>query len=233
MNRKLLQQLILYIVYYVGDLGGYTTTIRLVKFLYLIDLEYYRRYGEVFTGLGWVYHLFGPYAFALPEIGSGIGFDLHQEEFETKNGKRGRIFRVHEPVEFPSGLPKAMESTIQGILGIWGLEDTSDLIEYTYNTEPMLVAKRGMALDFSVVPRGSKYYELYISTDKKISQKIREGLHNLETEEKDEYVTPETVYDEIFQQGLRALQESDIPDLSGIYPEVGKINIMGTLPEGE
>ena len=76
MNEKELGQLILYVVYQVSDLGGYTTTIRLVKFLYLIDIEHYRRYRRTLTGLNWIYYLFGPYAFSLPQIGRRLGYNL-------------------------------------------------------------------------------------------------------------------------------------------------------------
>ena len=104
--------------------------------------------------------MYGPYSFALPELGQGIGFDLAQEEFETIKGKKGRIFKVREHVNIPSGLPANAETMINGILDIWALEDTSVLLEYIYKTEPMRVAEKGKALDFSVVPRRSAWSEM-------------------------------------------------------------------------
>ena len=235
MNRKTLQQLILHIVSYVEEIGGYTTTIRLVKYLYLIDLEHYRRYTRTLTGLQWIFYLYGPYCFALTEIGRSIGFDLTQEEFESQKGRKGRLYKASELVELPKELGHSVETMIDGLLDIWGLEETQTLLEYVYRTDPMVNAVRGQELNFDVVPHGSRYYELYFPIDKKLTLKISHELQSLREEDEKEFIIPNTKRDEAFIEGIKALQEEDDDsDFSGIsHTQISTDELRNSLPEGE
>lgn len=234
MNPNDLGQLVLYIVNQVTELGGYTTTIRLVKFLYLIDLEHYRRYGKKLTDLKWFFYHYGPYAFALPEVGKRLGFDLEQEEFETLKGKFGRIFRVREPQELPKGLRYSVESMITGLLQVWADQETPDLLSYVYKTEPMVHGIRGQELDFSVVPQGSRYYELYVPLDSKTVKEIKESFKAFLKDESDEYVTPLTKSNAIEQASIQALEGEDIQEFPGIFPKISDENgLRDSLPKGD
>jgi hypothetical protein len=234
MNNKEIGELILYIVDKVADLGGYTTTIRLVKYLYLIDLEHYRRYGETLTDLKWIYYHYGPYTFSLPDIGSRLGFDLKQEEFHTKQGKSGILFRVQEPQELPGNVSFAAESMINGLLQIWSDQETSELLLYVYNTEPVKQGIQGQELDFSKVSRGSRYYEFNIPVDKKIVKKIRENLKTYALADAEEYVSITTKPITHAQEVLEDLEDKDFRDFPGIYPEISDEHVLrGTLPEGD
>ena len=114
---------------------------------------------------------------SLPEIGRRIGFDLEQEQFSTKEGKTGRIFRVREYQEFPAVLVMEMKRLLTVYCKL-GRSRTSLLLSYVYNTEPMKYGIRGQELDFSKVPgqRGTRYYELYVPVDKKVMKTIKENL---------------------------------------------------------
>jgi len=222
MDTRQLDQLVLYIVYRAEEVGGYTTPIRLVKFLYLIDLEHQRRYGRTLTGLQWEYYLYGPYAFELPIIGTRLGFDLQREDFVNVKGHRGTLLRVPDPQDFPAGLSFGVETLVNGILRVWADQETADLLQYIYHTEPMRHVRRGDQLDFSVVPSGTHYYELYISVQKPTVRRLRESLRSYAFDDVDEFVRPTTVYDEVLDKGLRALDdnETSIPDFTGVTPAV-------------
>jgi len=173
MSESQLAQLLLYVVQKVSELGGYTTTIRLVKFLYLIDLEHQRRHGRTLTGLPWVYHLFGPYAFDIPRLGERAGIDLEEEEFKSKKGHVGKLLRTPYPQEFPPGLSFGAHSLVDGILSVWADQETADILSYVYRSEPMARGRRGDRLDFSAARRGTRHYELLLPD---IPPKLR-GLH--------------------------------------------------------
>lgn len=160
-DAKQLCELILHIVSRAEELGGYTTTIRLAKYLYLIDLEHQRCYGSPLTGLNWVYHHYGPYAFELPGICADIGFDLQREEFVSSKGHSGRFLRSWGDRGFLAELSHGIEVIVSGLLGVWADVETDLLLPYVYDTEPMRQAQQGDELDFSVVPPGTRYYELY------------------------------------------------------------------------
>lgn len=235
MNAKQLAQLVLYIVDQVEDLGGYTTTIRLVKFLYLIDLEHQRRFGRTLTALHWQYYLYGPYAFELPGIGKQLGFTLDHEDFETAKGYRGVLLSVHEPQSFPAGLSFGAETVVNGILQVWALEQTSDLLHYVYNTEPMKHARRGDNLDFSAVPRGTLYYGLHVPVEGKTVRRLRESLRSYALDDAEEFVHLSRVHDKALEEGLRALDadEGYPSSFADTRIEVDLDELHSTLPDGD
>jgi len=231
MDAGQLGQLILYIVYQVEELGGYTNTTRLVKFLYLIDLEHQRRYGRTLTGLQWKCYLYGPYAFELPTIGARLGFDLQSEDFVNVKGHRGTLLRVPDSQEFPAGLSFGIEILVNGILRVWADQETADLLQYVYHTEPMRHAQRGDKLDFSLVPSGTHYYELYVPIQKPTVRQLRESLRSYALDDADEFVRSTTVYDEVLDEGLRALDddETSIPHFARVTPVVNIDELQATL----
>jgi hypothetical protein len=234
MDTKLLSQLILYIVSKVQDLGGYTTTIRLVKFLFLIDLEHQRRFGRTLTGLRWIYYHYGPYAFELLNIGERIGFDLQREEFVTTQRYKGFRLRAQEYQNFPHELGFAAEALVNGILSVWAEQDTADLLHYVYHTEPMKQAQRGETLDLSLGPQETRYYEIHVPIDESVATRLRESLRSYAAEDSTEFVMPSTVHDDTLEAGLRALndeEDSSFLELGGIEPHVDFDALIDTLPQ--
>lgn len=235
MDEQKLAELIQYIVWRVEEIGGYTVTIRLVKFLYLIDLEYQRRLGRTLTGLDWVYYHYGPYAFELPEISDKLGFDLQRETFVADEGHEGTRLWAREPRDGLAELDYVAKVVVEGILDVWADVETSLLLEYVYHTEPMLHAERGEPLDLSVVPRGTRYYELNVSVEPDTASRLRESVRDYREKDAAALVRPETVCDEILEQGLRALEEDEepVPGLTGLNPEVCLEQLSATVPNGD
>lgn len=234
MNNKEIGELILYVVQQVVDSGGYTTTIRLVKFLYLIDLEHYRRFGKTLTDMKWIFYHYGPYALVLPEIGRSLGFYLEKEEFETKKGYKGRYFRIPEPQQTPGFLSYSEDSIINGLLQIWADQETPNLLSYVYETEPVLFGTFGEELDFTLASPGSRYYELFIPVDKKVVKEIKEGLNVHIKEETEEYVIPTTKLDDYPLEAMKFLDDVNTLNLSGIYPNIkNEEGFEDTLPKSE
>jgi hypothetical protein len=234
MHKDQLEQLVLYVVDKVNDLGGYTTTIRLVKYLYLIDLEYYRRYRYTLTGMDWIFYRYGPFAFELPKIGEDLGFDLQTERFETAKGHTGRLFRVQGPVQFPRGISK-IKSMVDNLLKIWADYETIHLLRYTYETEPMQEVVYNEQIDFAVVPEGSLYYEIQLNIDKAASAMIQKGLQEYAEGEMGDLVIPETRWDQSLVDGIADLGNNENYEYNfpGISPEVDLEHFHDTLPKGE
>jgi hypothetical protein len=231
MNARQLGQLILYIIYRAEELDGYTTTIRLVKFLYLIDLEHQRRYDHILTGLDWVYHFYGPYAFEIPEIGASLGFDLQREEFVSAGGHSGNLLHAWEPQDFPAELDYGLEVLVNGLLDVWANVETDLLLQYIYRTEPMMRAQRGDKLDFSIVPPGTRYYELYVSIPQRTAHQLRESLRSYAQEDANEFIRPTTVADKVSAEGLRALEgdEGSLLAFAGTRFEIDTDTLKSSL----
>src|ERR1700732_636929 len=56
---KRLTDLLVAIVSYVTAHDGYVTKTKLLKLLYLLDVEFYRAHGQIFTGFNWKYFHLG------------------------------------------------------------------------------------------------------------------------------------------------------------------------------
>jgi hypothetical protein len=160
MDRRQLSQLLRYIVATAREFGGFVTTIRLVKFVYLVDLEYQRRYGRTLTGLPWRFHHYGPYAFEFGDLSRLCGYDLEREEFVDARGHQGTLLYAPQDEEFPEGLRMTTRMIVDGLVEKWADRDTADLLDYVYRTEPIRRGQRGAPLDWSVVPRGTRYYQV-------------------------------------------------------------------------
>ena len=62
MEAPNIEKLIAAIVTWVVGEGSYVTKTKLLKLLYLFDVEYYRAHRETFTGFGWKFFHLGPWA---------------------------------------------------------------------------------------------------------------------------------------------------------------------------
>lgn len=149
MKRDLVRKLLLYIVDQLQDMEGQISTIRLVKLLYLIDLEYYKRHKETLTGIEWVFYSFGPYFFALDDILRSASIDLDAREVLTSTGK-GMTFRSLEEQSISKLVDYATEQQINRIINKWALEDTKEILDFVYNTPPIRLGKRGTPLDLKL-----------------------------------------------------------------------------------
>jgi Protein of unknown function (DUF4065) len=211
MDPQQLSQLILYIVDQANDRDDIVTTIRLVKYLYLIDLEYFRVNGKLLTGLRWFFYHYGPYAFELPAIGEQIGYHLEREEFENGQ-KEGIIYRVDREINKPAWLGFTGESIIDRILEVWSGVETPIMLDYVYNrTEPMKNPIRGDELDFSTVQRGSKYYELNVQIDQKKGRELLKSFHETLQEETLSLVPITTTGVQNYQELVDILEKDDWP----------------------
>lgn len=123
--------------------------VQFTKYLYLIDYCHWRFHGRQATDAHWIFHHYGPWATevqtAMNDLATTHGFSWGEEE-ETVL----RFVRVEEP---PPRQSAGLEGIIQHVLRAFKDRDLNHLLNATYGqTEPMLAAKRGEALDFSLVP---------------------------------------------------------------------------------
>jgi len=119
---------------------------RLVKLLYLADLEWRRNHGgEPLAELTWKFLHFGPYANELADYLGGPDVEVT----ELEGGKEARRFVFGEDVE-GHGLPDDVVALLRQLVKKWGNVELNRLLDYVYfDTEPMENANRYELLDFS------------------------------------------------------------------------------------
>ena len=127
---------------------------KLVKLLYLADVEYFRRWSRQLTNIDWLFYHYGPYSSAIDEALKELNFDITEEKFVTRKGFTAQVITVPEYlyVQADAQLSEREKRVLNKVLEEWGMEDLNPLLSHVYfETEPMLQAERGERLDFSKI----------------------------------------------------------------------------------
>jgi uncharacterized phage-associated protein len=157
---------------------------RLMKLLYLLDIEHYKFNKKIYTNLDWIYYKYGPFSFDVENLCKEIGLD----EIE-KGLKKDRIVKLlkidHWKVKKADVEPK-IRTLLNHIYNRWALSDLNSLLDYVYfETEPMIHAQYKQILDFSTVVPQRMRKKIKISSQKKkelieVCKRIKQNLDKLE-----------------------------------------------------
>jgi hypothetical protein len=147
-----LKPLIAYLIDQVRDQEGTLSKTALVKLVYLVDVEHWRRYGRPVTGLEWRFHHYGPYSTELDrEIDDNPLFQVHGSRRTGYGFSSSPAWREIQAA-FNTNYEPVVKSIADGVARQWGLETLDTILEYVYfETEPMQGAERGEILDFSKI----------------------------------------------------------------------------------
>ncbi len=157
MTVHLLRHLISHIITELTDMNvGFGKT-KLIKLLYLVDVENYRRRGATITGLKWRFYHYGPYAPEIEDALRALELDIPQDSVTIGTGHTATVFRPNQRLRPRLGayVSSAAElRLVDRVIREWGEEDLNPLLNHVYFfTEPMRHAERGEILDFSAIPR--------------------------------------------------------------------------------
>jgi hypothetical protein len=152
------ERLILYVAQQIADMEGFPSRTKLLKIIYLIDVEYYRRHRSTLTDWKWIFYHFGPYVMEFPQILGRLDLaGLDETADRTSEGMKFFKYKVDEPQSIEDLLPSFSDQVhTETIIETWALEDLNLLLDYVYfETEPMLGAERGQPLDFRKIKRSA------------------------------------------------------------------------------
>jgi hypothetical protein len=138
--------LIAYIVARSRDRDITLTMTKLVKLLYLIDVERVRGRRNVLTGYEWVFFHYGPYAFELINtLDKMAGSELMVEEWHDS-----KLFRAAPGAPDGDDWNAGTKSLVDRIVDDFAGLELNELLDWVYfHTGPMLTAVRGQPLDMS------------------------------------------------------------------------------------
>lgn len=151
-----LSELIVAILSYVTEHGGYVTKTKLLKLLYLFDVEFYRAYGRTFTGFQWKYFHLGPWTKEFdPLLDHLVSHNQLAEHVSERSEFDTRFLQASERVDLQKAVGSYTEEAIlRSVLDTWGESTTGEILDYVYfRTEPMEFGVRNEHLDFSKVGR--------------------------------------------------------------------------------
>ena len=171
-----LADLITYIISELVDMESSFGKTKLVKLLYLIDVEAYRLHGHTLTGLNWIFYHYGPYTTEIDEVLKQLDLDVPQEAIITRSGHVAKVFKPSRDLTSNFAKSSTIDKLIvDRVIETWGLEELNELLNYVYfNTEPMQNAERGCVLDFSTVRRSVKRPFVPVSSSFEHRQEIRD-----------------------------------------------------------
>jgi len=146
-----LQRLIQAILSRVHEREGSVTKTKLLKYLYLFDLEAFHRQGRTITGFDWVFHLYGPWAPQYDRLYTDLvkGGVMRvtpgtRPDLDTEFISATRRVELQEVVD-----DTGLELAFRHIVDDWADRRLGEMLDYVYfHTEPMLEARRGERLDF-------------------------------------------------------------------------------------
>lgn len=137
------------IAYMVGRARGRGITLnrtKLVKLLYLIDIERVRARRDALTGLQWVFFHYGPYAFELIDTLEA----MEGSELSVQLWHGSVLYRGAPGAPEGDDWPATTKATVDRIIDRFAPLDLNELLDYVYfRTGPMIDAQRGQPLDMS------------------------------------------------------------------------------------
>ena len=209
-----LKTLIGYIVDQVNDRDGVVGKTALVKLVYLIDVEHYRRFAKPVTNLKWIFHHYGPYTVELEPV-------INDNEFVAGYGGRsspgyryyGRRDWREIHVNFNAQFSASARQVADKVINEWGLESLPTILDYVYfETEPMQEARRGEFLDFSkiqkepAVPRRNDTFKLPTDTINTLRIRLKERSEKAARKMRE---PTEPVYDQVYDEASRMMEEEE------------------------
>ena len=197
--------------------------IHLIKYVYLGDLAYARRFGGVpFTGAAWRFHNFGPWDAAVFERVEPAAHAIHAEQiriessFGDEDWVRYRLRDTQKLDEIERSVPAAITLNLRREVHKH-LADTPSLLDYVYKTKPMLCAAPGEYLDLSVgEPSEPDLHARYRRAETPPARDVEvAALHvdSLLTEEKDDRLRMEQLSNKKrkrFQERVRELRGKQV-----------------------
>ena len=141
-----LRSLIAYIVARAREKDITLNQTKLVKLLYLVDVERIASRREPLTGLRWIFFHYGPYALELPETLD----PMEGREIIVTPYKGANLYRAAPGATDGDDWPPATRRIVDGVIRHYAGLELNELLDHVYfHTAPMLGAVRGEPLDMA------------------------------------------------------------------------------------
>jgi hypothetical protein len=141
-----LRSLIAYVIARARDRDVTLNQTKLVKLLYLIDVERAASARPSLTGLRWVFFHYGPYALELPETLE----KMEGSEVIVSQWNDAKLYRAAPGAPTGEDWPSGTRSLVDSVLRRYAELELNELLDFVYfHTAPMRGAVRGQTLDMT------------------------------------------------------------------------------------
>jgi hypothetical protein len=209
--------LILGILTRIKEREGIANKTKLLKLLYLADIEQYRTSRETLTGFDWIFYLYGPWT---PEYDSLLKDLQEKGAIEIKTwagaGIEGERIIVADHSQLERAIPSAdVFLRTRRLVDTWADRGIGTLLDYVYfETEPMRDAIKMDRLDFTKVSKEPRpdYRRTKSGTDfkdlRRLKTRFKEATSKL-LSERNGIRYDEAPYDDTYFEALKALDEQE------------------------
>jgi hypothetical protein len=217
MEQTVVDNLIPAIVTWIADHDSFATKTKLLKLLYLFDVEYYRQHRCTFTGFEWKFFHLGPWAAEYdPALSGLLAHGILFEQRSKSSEYDTAFYKSAERVETRHAFVNVKdESILLEVLKRWGTRTTGEILNYVYfQTEPMVAGIRNEPLDFSLIPtqRPAVYSRSSSGKSPADIRKLRTTFDRQQAEKKAKEQRPFTLtpprYDEEYFEAMGKLQSA-------------------------
>lgn len=208
MKKEIVESLLPYVAEQLIILEAPCSTIRLIKYLYLIDIEFYKKHKRTLTEIEWVRYKFGPYFFAMPTImKSSLGFEYIEKPNE--NGF-SRTFRPTKHNDISRIVDFSTEKMIQKIIEKWANVKLDELLKHVYDTGPMKAAEYCKPLNFLTLDEQVKVVQRqwHIRLNSEDSIIIQTLLEH----RKKDTSTQKMQYDDLYYEAIEVMEKEESSD---------------------
>lgn len=139
-----LRAIIAYIVARARDRGITLNQTKLVKLLYLLDLDRVASRAKPLTGLNWIFFHYGPYALELPETLT----KMEGTELITQRYGDSTLYRAAPDAPSGDDWISPIQRSVNRVTDRFAPMELNELLDHVYfQTAPMIGAVRGETLD--------------------------------------------------------------------------------------
>lgn len=204
----------------IKERDGSANKTKLLKLLYLADLENFRAEGRTLTGFDWIFYQYGPWAAQYDGLLDQLAAEnlIKMDKWAASELEGTRI-----EITESAGFGKVIKSTTalmraQRYVDTWADKSVGSLLDYVYfETEPMLAAEKGQRLDFTKVQKQppALYRRTPSTPDPKQLRSIKEKFmklrQSLEAQrEKSHSAYKDAPHDQVFTDALLELNGDDL-----------------------
>lgn len=209
------KELALAILTRIEEREGTANKTKLLKLMYLADIENYRVTGETLTGFDWLFFLYGPwsseYDTLLEQLDSEGSIHLEKWSAGTVEGERVTA-RTRIPLD-RLGLSTNAFFRAQRQIDTWADSGIPKLLDYVYfQTEPMQNAEKMKPLDFTKVSKEppTLYKRLSSGTTPGEIQRLRRKFSEVKSQAKDKSLSFQSApYDDAFVDALSLFEREE------------------------
>lgn len=251
-QERLLRQVILEFVRAVDDRGSSLPKIKLVKLLYLVDFEAWKRRGIVSTGLEWSFYHYGPYTTTLePVLERAEGQYFNRVELPREQSRHlqmkaaqlgnaqvpleSEVVYLYRPIPFLADEPIEdlfVAELVSTVAARWAAATTDEILEHVYATPPIARGVRYRLIDWNLAERGAalfgskaRYFQISDATRAEIDNVWNTWRRTGRDGWTAAYEPEERFFDDVFAAAMARMDDDEGAD--AIYD----VRIVGALPQ--